>query len=817
MMGFPPSPTAQHHSTGGLAEVCQYCGQQITDEMEMWITSDHMLHGRISKNLAEQLCWSLAERSHVLQERLTQLPSEEEHYWRYRGLVDKAHPPPLPYPYPPPSPGTGNNEANPRGEEVSIHPRDVYVMGSDVLPGFDEGDILRYHPQHQVWFADPSIPLEGVVLAAMRPFSKRARESPPDDPHWVTKLVSVTRPEHEALVAEPYPLPPPTPEQAEAMRRDPSLRLVAERSGHFYVYRFERDGTTYFLGTVPNFANPNKKHRMMTATTGARAEEETTLGSAASGDLSSNEKKTPSNNNGEKREKPVHATTTTTTTTPQEEGGGGSGRPSSLSDSFWRSQKAVGVPPSVASALFTLLQDNLGPISSVFGSGVNNGTREGEGERVSSSSCRCPTATEEEGQLDRVNSNPIHGTHPNPHHADSPQPPPRPSSLARYLVDRVKSSKKQCASGFTRRVSDKDFAHQTTTGGYFYSATRWLLERLPSRGKGPGGSGRGGGATTTPTLLQAVNPSSGSAWEESIPSSYPVCAGSNSPDLYTPPAGSPYSINNNNAGVNNSNNTGDSLFFSRPFPPPPLNTVLGGTGSPHAYYGEAPLNVATSPMGGGGGMGSLPSPFYTSSTPWAQNNNINHTNNNSNYTWGGSGGGGGGVSCYGHSSQPSPLLQCHATPAGCTCATSSSHHNGLSCTTASPAGMSYQTLDTLPEDGVATYPPLAAAPMPPLPPPPPPPHTHHYRDASRSFSMHLRSPSTPSSYHSAVGQGPPPRSGLPLHPSGSGFDISVGGGGEMGGSVASTPKQRPPVRKHSNGSFSWDWRTNAELPFTRTE
>ncbi|GET91150.1 hypothetical protein, conserved [Leishmania tarentolae] len=240
-----PGTMMGSHSTGGLSAVDRSVGQGVTDEMEMWITADQMIHGRIWKDLAQRLCWSLAERPEVMQERVTQLPSEESGYWRYRGLVDQAHPPPVPEP----------------GRVVTIHPKDVYVMGSDVLPGFNEGDILRFDPGRLVWFADHSIPLEGVVLAAMRPYCKQAREADPDDPAWVTRVCD--RDEFDALHSGDgdvwYSPPRASAEELAVLESQPNMVHMHEHIGNFYVYQFERDGTTYYHGTVPNFANPNKK------------------------------------------------------------------------------------------------------------------------------------------------------------------------------------------------------------------------------------------------------------------------------------------------------------------------------------------------------------------------------------------------------------------------------------------------------------------------------------------------------------------------------------------------------------------------------
>lgn len=252
--------TGVTHSAGGLANVDQSQGQDITDQMEMWISADHMIHGRISKDLAARLCWSLAVRPEVMQERVAQLPSEEDGYWRYRGLVDRTRPPPVPCP----------------GRITSIHPKDVYVMGSDVLQGFDEGDILRFDPNRLVWFADHSIPLEGVVLAAMRPYCKLAREAKVTDEGWVTVLRPAHKHEgsrHDQSTS--LPLPPPTPTQeaalAQAAAEGRRLRRTHEHVGPFYVHRFVRDGVTYHHGTVPDFANPNKNRNFLSASLSSAA------------------------------------------------------------------------------------------------------------------------------------------------------------------------------------------------------------------------------------------------------------------------------------------------------------------------------------------------------------------------------------------------------------------------------------------------------------------------------------------------------------------------------------------------------------------
>ncbi|CAD2213836.1 hypothetical protein AGDE_16606 [Angomonas deanei] len=262
-----------NHSTGGLSLVDRTVGQNVTNEMEMWITRDQMLHGRISRDLAERLCWSLAERPEVMAERVTQLPSVEEGYWHYRGLVDRRRPPPLP-------------------PTATISPKDVYVMGAEVLPGFNEGDLLCYDPTLGVWYSEYSIPLEGVVLAAMRPHCKAAREADPADPRWVTTFVHEEEYQHrrESLLGgdaslEGLPLPPITPAQEAELARlnaiEPNVwRRIHEHVGNFFVFSFEKDGVVYHHGTVPNFANPNKK-KNAEKTTGKEASVVTPLNTAA--------------------------------------------------------------------------------------------------------------------------------------------------------------------------------------------------------------------------------------------------------------------------------------------------------------------------------------------------------------------------------------------------------------------------------------------------------------------------------------------------------------------------------------------------------
>ncbi|RNF23501.1 uncharacterized protein Tco025E_02793 [Trypanosoma conorhini] len=226
---------------------------------ETWITEDNMLHGRIGKQLAERLCLALAERPDIFARRVEPLPSGDA-YWRFRGLVDRHRPPPLPLS---------------EGGTTPVDDRDVYVMGAAVMDGFDEGDVLRYDAEVGLWVADRSIPLDAVVLAAMRPHCKAAREAPPEDPGWVTTTQALQEGDVDDDGDDNDAAAEEAEQQAEgsrggspqAKRVDAAAgagerrrhRRVHVREGNFYIYRFELNGKTYYHGTVPDFANPNKR------------------------------------------------------------------------------------------------------------------------------------------------------------------------------------------------------------------------------------------------------------------------------------------------------------------------------------------------------------------------------------------------------------------------------------------------------------------------------------------------------------------------------------------------------------------------------
>lgn len=344
-----PGSMMGNHSTGGLAAADRSVGQGVTDELEMWITVDQMIHGRVSKDLAQRLCWSLAERPEVMQERISQLPSEESGYWRYRGLADQTRLPPIPEP----------------GKVVTIHPKDVYVMGSDVLPGFNEGDILRFDAERMVWFADHSIPLEGLVLAAMRPYCKQAREAVPEDPSWMTKVCDAE--EAEALQAGEtdavYPTPAPTAEERAALAADPSLVHIHEHVGNFYVYRFVRDGTSYYHGTVPNFANPNKKRQVPSAAAATHAAPAAVpaVSPPAAGGGGGSEGVLPT----------APTADGATCTSPSVAAKAAAATATGNSNSSSSSKPSVPVPKTIASALFSLLPASR---ATVEGTGHNAAT-----------------------------------------------------------------------------------------------------------------------------------------------------------------------------------------------------------------------------------------------------------------------------------------------------------------------------------------------------------------------------------------------------------------------------------------------------------
>ncbi|KEG12631.1 hypothetical protein DQ04_01571140 [Trypanosoma grayi] len=228
------------------------------EDMEMWITDDNMFHGRIGKELAERLCYSLAEKPEVISRRVEPLPGDDT-FWRFRGLVDRNCPPPLP---------------RSEGGDTDIDELDVYVMGAAVMDGFDEGDVLRFDTEHHLWVADRTIPLDAVVLAAVRPHSRAAREAPPDDPGWVMRPED-TEDEEEAEEEVETELEEMEETKANGVveagsetacedraegATEKKKRQVHVRKGNFYIYRFELNGRTYYHGTVPDFANPNKKN-----------------------------------------------------------------------------------------------------------------------------------------------------------------------------------------------------------------------------------------------------------------------------------------------------------------------------------------------------------------------------------------------------------------------------------------------------------------------------------------------------------------------------------------------------------------------------
>ncbi|ESL10508.1 hypothetical protein TRSC58_01759 [Trypanosoma rangeli SC58] len=220
-------------------------------EFETWITEDNMFHGRIGKKLAERLCLSLAEHPEILARRVEPLPSDDT-YWRFCGLVDRYHPPPLPLS---------------EGGTTPVEKLDVYVMGAAVVSGFDEGDVLRYDAEVGLWVADRTIPLDAVVLAAMRPHCKSAREAPPDDPGWVTTMQEVQEGDEDGDATEVQAETGDGSRNTNLEKRLDAAegtgkrrhKRVHVRDGNFYIYRFELNGRTYYHGTVPDFANPNKR------------------------------------------------------------------------------------------------------------------------------------------------------------------------------------------------------------------------------------------------------------------------------------------------------------------------------------------------------------------------------------------------------------------------------------------------------------------------------------------------------------------------------------------------------------------------------
>lgn len=226
----------------------------------MWLTKNGVFHGRIERELAEHLCFCMAGQPDFMSVPAATLPIGGG-YWRFRGLVDRNNPRPIQLC------GDGAEAAD---------PLDVYVMGSPAVGGFDEGDVLKYDQTSRSWVANRDIPLDAVVLAAMRPFCKAARTAPPDDIGWVTVEVE----EQDEMGVEDQD------HLETAGKRDMDTGAVVRqedrdgtvvrkrvhvREGNFYIYRFELNGEVHYHGTVPDFANPNKKRASHSSSVGARS------------------------------------------------------------------------------------------------------------------------------------------------------------------------------------------------------------------------------------------------------------------------------------------------------------------------------------------------------------------------------------------------------------------------------------------------------------------------------------------------------------------------------------------------------------------
>lgn len=239
-LGDPPLSKASPLNSP-LSSFCATTSAFVSrTDMEMWITDDNMFHGRIGKELAEVLCFCLAENPDRMLRRVEPL-SNAKRLWRFRGLVNRNHPPPLP---------------RSEGGETSVDDLDVYVMGAAVMDGFDEGDVLRFDAEKHLWVADRTIPLDTVVLAAMRPHCKAAREAPPNDPGWVTVEEGENGEQDGGRGGNNGNGGACAVGASES--KGVGKRRVHVRKGNFYIYRFVLNGRTYYHGTVPDFANPNK-------------------------------------------------------------------------------------------------------------------------------------------------------------------------------------------------------------------------------------------------------------------------------------------------------------------------------------------------------------------------------------------------------------------------------------------------------------------------------------------------------------------------------------------------------------------------------
>nr|CCC90281.1 conserved hypothetical protein [Trypanosoma congolense IL3000] len=274
------SPALRRGSASGASDSPDPCMSR--ESFEMWLTDDSMFHGRIEKELAERLCMNMAMRPEVMSVDARPLPSDQN-YWRFRGLVDRNNPPPVPLS---------------DGGDAVVDPLDTYVMGAAVIDGFDEGDVLVYDRDTHLWVADRDIPLDAVVLAAMRPYCKAARLAPPDDPGWVMEEEAAADggEDQDAVNA---PLEENNGSGAVAQRK----RRVHVHEGNFYIYRFELNGKVYYHGTVPDFANPNKKKSSQDTVTSSGEtvgfEEGDTTGQARVEEDKNQQDKPEKNQNGE--------------------------------------------------------------------------------------------------------------------------------------------------------------------------------------------------------------------------------------------------------------------------------------------------------------------------------------------------------------------------------------------------------------------------------------------------------------------------------------------------------------------------------------
>lgn len=110
-------------------------------------------------------------------------------------------------------------------EDAMVRPPiEILDVSETIIPGSPGTNSISW-PQKGSWKVDRSIYIESVLLSLVRDECKLAREADEDDPRWV---------------------------------RDEKHQCPAHE-GSFYVWHFRRGLEHFYYGTVPKFANPNRR------------------------------------------------------------------------------------------------------------------------------------------------------------------------------------------------------------------------------------------------------------------------------------------------------------------------------------------------------------------------------------------------------------------------------------------------------------------------------------------------------------------------------------------------------------------------------